>query len=455
MKLPAFLDNKDFYKKLFTIAIPIMLQNLVNAFVNMIDTVMIGRLGTVEIAAVGLGNNIFFFYMIILFGICSGGSIFTAQFWGKHDISGIRKNVGLLMVISLCVGVLFTLAAALIPYQLIGIYSRDPEVIKAGGLYLKFLAPSFLPFAISQVFVLSLRSIEKVQVPMITTAIALSVNVVLNYFLIFGIGPFPMMGVAGAAVATVIARFVETGALVAVSYRRKYAIAGSLRELTGFNSFYLRRFFSVALPVIINEIIWSAGIITQNIIFARTGTDAIAAFNITGTVSQLTWTLFIGMGNGVSVLIGKKIGEGDHAAARDYASRIIRFAPLVAVGAVCVLIPISALIPFIFNVNEGVIAAASLMFIILAISYPFRAFNMAMVIGICRAGGDTVFCAIYDVAFMWAVALPAAAIASFVFHAPVWLIYLLVLSEDPLKVVLGFWRYRSGKWLHNVTEDMS
>ncbi|GHT56726.1 MATE family efflux transporter [Spirochaetia bacterium] len=454
MKLPAFLDNRDFYKKLFVIAIPIMLQNLVNAFVNMLDTVMIGRLGTVEIAAVGLGNNIFFFYLIILFGVCSGGSIFTAQFWGKHDIAGIRKNVGLLMSINLCMGLLFTLAAALIPYQLIGIYSRDPEVIRSGGLYLKFLAPSFLPFAVSQVFVLSLRSIEKVQVPMITTAIALSVNVVLNYFLIFGIGPFPMLGVAGAAMATSIARFVEVLALLVISYRNRYAIAGSLRELTGFNGFFLRRFFSVALPVIINEVIWAAGVITQNIIFARTGTDAIAAFNITATVSQLTWVLFIGLGNGVSVLIGKKIGEGDHAAARDYASRIIHFAPLVAVGAACLLLPISTLIPFIFNVNQGVIAAASLMFIIQAASYPCRAFNMSMIVGVCRAGGDTVFCAIYDIAFMWTVALPAAAIASFVFHAPVWFIYLLIFAEEPFKFFVGLWRYRSGKWLHNVTEGL-
>jgi putative MATE family efflux protein len=420
----------------------------------MIDTVMIGRLGTVEIAAVGLGNNVFFFYLIILFGISSGGSIFTAQFWGKHDIAGIRKNVGLLIRINLFVGLLFTLAAALFPYQIIGIYSRDPEVIKAGGIYLKFLAPSFIPFAVSQAFTLSLRSIERVQVPMVTTAVALSVNVTLNFLLIFGMGPFPVMGVAGAALATSIARFVEVIALVGISYRRKYAIAGSLRELTGFNRFYLRRFFSIALPVIINEFIWSAGVITQNIIFARTGTEAVAAFNITGTVSQLTWVFFIGLGNGVSVLIGKKIGEGDHAAARDYASRIIRFAPLMAVVAACVLIPISRLIPFIFKVNQEVLAAASVMFIIQAATYPCRAFNMSMVVGICRAGGDTVFCAIYDIAFMWLVALPAAAIASFVFHAPVWLVYICVFSEEPLKFFAGLWRYRSGKWLHNVTEGL-
>jgi putative MATE family efflux protein len=286
---------------------------------------------------------------------------------------------------------------------------------------------------------------------MITTAIALAINVFLNYFLIFGIGPFPALGVKGAAIATVISRITETVILVVISYRRKYVFAGSPREMTNFNTIYVYRFFRICLPVILNEIIWSTGITMQNIIFARTDTDAIAAFNIVGTFSQLTWTLFIGLGNGVAVLIGKKIGEGQENVARDYAARIIRFAPLVATGAVFVLIPIAALIPFIFNINENVLAATESMFIILSIMYPLRAFNMAMVIGICRAGGDTVFCSIYDTVFMWTVALPLAAAASFVFHAPVAVIYLCLNIEEPLKAVLALWRYRSGKWLHNVT----
>jgi Na+-driven multidrug efflux pump len=164
--------------------------------------------------------------------------------------------------------------------------------------------------------------------------------------------------------------------------------------------------------------------------------------------------LFIGMGSGVGVLIGKKIGEGDHAAARDYAFRILCFAPLMAVGAACVLIPISRFLPLIFKVNAGVLVTAGQMMIILAIYYPCRAFNMSMVVGICRAGGDTVFCAVYDVAFMWIVSLPAAAIASFVFHAPFWLIYLLVLSEELFKFVVGLWRFRSGKWLRDVTTGL-
>ncbi|MDR3139982.1 MAG: MATE family efflux transporter [Treponema sp.] len=454
MKLSALFNDKIFYKSLFAIAVPIMLQNLVNAFVNMVDTVMIGRLGTVEIAAVGLGNQVFFLYSLTLFGISSGGSIFTAQFWGKRDIGGIRANTGFCMTLNLTVALGFTLAALLAPEGILAIYSRDERVIKAGARYLKNLAPAFIPFAISQVFVLTLRSIEQVRLPMLTTLIALSVNVILNYLLIFGFGPIPAMDVAGAARATAVARLVEMIILVSVSYARKYQLAGSLRQLFGFRLPFISRFFRVAFPVILNEIIWSSGISLQNVIFARTHTDAIAAYNITNTLSQLTWVLFIGLGNGVGVLIGKKIGEGAYAAARDYAARIIRFAPLLALGAALFLFPLSGLLPYFFKVNANVLAHTTVMFFILGCSYPFRAFNMSMVVGICRAGGDTVFCAIYDNLFLWGAAIPAAALASFVFHAPVGIIYLCIIMEEPLKTAVGLWRCNTGKWLHNVTEGL-
>ncbi|MDR1900140.1 MAG: MATE family efflux transporter [Treponema sp.] len=450
MKLRSLFDDRQFYRNLFAIALPIMLQNLVNAFVNMVDTVMVGRLGTVEIAAVGLGNQVVFLYSLILFGIVSGGSIFTAQFWGKRDLGGIRKNTGFCLILNLSTALIFTAGALFFPEGLIGIYSRDPLVIQSGALYLKTLAPAFIPFAVSQVFVLTLRSTGQVKIPMVTTVIALLANMVLNYLLIFGAGPIPPMGVAGAAAATAAARIVEMLLLLILSYRGAHAPAGSLRELLAFNGAFARHFFKICIPVIVNEFIWSLGISVQNIIFARTHTDAIASFNITNTVSQLTWVLFIGLGNGVGVLIGNKIGEGKEAAARDYAARIIRFAPILSLGAALILIPLSRLLPLIFNVSGGVLKAAGEMFVILSLLYPFRAFNMSMVVGICRAGGDTVFCVLYDVVFMWAAALPLAAAASFLFNAPVWVIFLCVNVEEPLKMLLGLWRYRTGKWLHNV-----
>jgi putative MATE family efflux protein len=454
MKITNLFSDREFYKNLFAIAVPIMLQNLINSLVNVLDTVMIGRLGTVEIAAVGLGNNVFFFYMIILFGICSGGAVFIAQFWGKRDIGGIRKTVGLCCIINLFIGSIFTLGGVLIPERIIGIYSTDGEVIRSGAQYLRCLAPSFLPFALAQALVLSLRSIEQVKAPMTTTIAALSVNAVLNWLWIFGIGPFPAMGVAGAALATTVSRLTEALLLIGICRRRNYPIIGPLREMCNFNQAFISRFVRIVAPIIMNEFAWSLGVTMQNIIFARTHTDAIAAFNITGTISQLTWVLFIGLGTGVGVLIGKKIGEGDHDGARNYALKIIFFVPLAALAAAAALIPISYIIPLIFKVNETVLRTAAQMLLILAAAYPCRAFNMAMVVGICRAGGDTVFCAFYDTAFMWIAALPAAAAASFFFNAPFWVIYLLLLSEELFKMIAGVWRFRSGKWLHDVTRGL-
>jgi putative MATE family efflux protein len=448
--LDLFKD-RQFYKNLFSISIPIMLQNLINSFVNMVDTVMIGRLGTTEIAAVGLGNQVFFLYNMILFGICSGGAIFTAQFWGKQDIQGIRKNMGLCLISNLSVALIFTGMVVINSEGIIGIYSRDAEVVRLGGQYLKTLAPCYIPFGISFVFILTLRSVERVKLAMVSTVIALTINMVLNYFLIFGIGPFPAMGVSGAARATVIARYTEMIILISVSYARRYPMAGKLRELMAFNSPFVSRFIRIAFPVVVNETLWALGITVQNIIFARNHTDAIAAFNITNTVSQLTWVIFIGLGNGVAVLIGKKIGEGNDQTARDYARRITAFAPLMAAAAALILFPISRLLPFIFNVNANVLSIASVMFIILCCSYPFRAFNMTLIVGVCRAGGDTIFCVLYEIIFMWGFSLPLGAAMSFIFHAPVWLIFFCLASEDVFKAMLGFWRLRSGKWLHDVT----
>ncbi|MDR2211227.1 MAG: MATE family efflux transporter [Spirochaetaceae bacterium] len=446
----SLFGDKQFYRSLFSLAIPIMLQNLVNSFVNMVDTIMIGRLGTAEIAAVGLGNQVFFLFTMVLFGICSGGAIFTAQFWGKKDIQGIRKNAGLCFFLDTTVALIFTILALTVPEGIIGFYSKDPRVISIGAVYIKTLAPAYIPFGISFVFMLTLRSIERVRLAMVAALIALSINMGLNWIFIFGAGPVPAMGVRGAAIATVIARIVEMLILVTVSYRRKYQMAGTLREYTGFNLAFAGRFLRITGPVIFNEFIWALGITVQTIIFARTGTDAVAAFNITNTFSQLTWVVFIGLGNGVAVLIGKKIGEGAEATARDYANRIVIFATLLAAVVALLLYPFSLLLPLIFNVNPQVLRYISIMFIILCCSYPFRAFNMNLIVGVCRAGGDTIFCVLFEVFVMWGYSLPLGAAMAFLVHAPVWLIYLCLCSEDIFKMIIGLWRLKSGRWLRTL-----
>lgn len=441
------MKSKGFYSSLVAIAIPISLQALLQNFVNMLDTIMIGRLGSVEIAAVGLGNQIFFILNMILFGITSGGGVFIAQFWGKKDLAGIRKSLGLMTLIAFVVSFIFTIVCLLIPNQLIRLYSPDPQVIQVGGDYLRFVCLSYVPTAISFSITLALRSTERVKLPLVCTSISLFTNLIANYLLIFVAG----LGVKGAAIATVISRIIELVILATWSYSHKYEICGKLKELLGFNRYFIVKFLKIAFPVIINETFWGLGTSVYNAIFAHAGTNAFTAYSITGTISQLTWVFCMGFGNGVGVLIGKRIGEKKIDEAKTYAKRSMWFMPLIGAFVGVFLVPLSKLLPVFFNVDQEIIKTATAILMILIFVYPFNSFCMNWIVGVCRAGGDTVFSAVAEIVVLWCVAIPLGYVAAFVLHLPAPMIYLFFCSESIVKAIIGAIRVLSGKWLHEVT----
>ena len=441
------MTSKGFYSSLVAIAIPISLQALLQNFVNMLDTIMIGRLGSVEIAAVGLGNQIFFILNMILFGITSGGGVFIAQFWGKKDLAGIRKSLGLMTLIAFVVSFIFTIVCLLIPNQLIRLYSPDPQVIQVGGSYLRFVCLSYVPTAISFSITLALRSTERVKLPLVCTSISLFTNLIANYLLIFVAG----LGVKGAAIATVISRIIELVILATWSYSHKYEICGKLKELLGFNRYFIVKFLKIAFPVIINETFWGLGTSVYNAIFAHAGTNAFTAYSITGTISQLTWVFCMGFGNGVGVLIGKRIGEKKIDEAKTYAKRSMWFMPLIGAFVGVFLVPLSKLLPIFFNVDQEIIKTATAILMILIFVYPFNSFCMNWIVGVCRAGGDTVFSAVAEIVVLWCVAIPLGYVAAFVLHLPAPMIYLFFCSESIVKAIIGAIRVLSGKWLHEVT----
>ena len=440
------------FKSLFVIALPIILQNLMQSTVNMLDTLMVGQLGSVEIASVGLGNQIYMLLNMVLFGISSGGAIFIAQFWGKKEKSGIWKMEGVMFSFSIVIALIFTFASVFFPKFLIGLYSKDFHVIEIGARYLRIVAFSFPFFAMSFAFSMALRSTEHVKLPMVATMISLVLNAILNYLLIFGIGFFPSLGIVGAAIATCISRIVECFILFIVAYSKKYEVASSVKNLFSFTFFEVRKFIKIAFPVIINEAIWGLGTSMHSLIMGRTSTEAISAFNITGTISQITWVFFIGVGNAAGIIIGKKIGEGNETEARKYANTLSWFMPVMAIFIGLLLIPISKFLPFMFNVEANILVQAKMMLMILMCCYPLNAFNMCWVVGICRAGGDTVFAAIIDVCFMWIIAIPLAACVAYFTNVQPYIIYICLLSEQIFKAIVGFYRIKSGKWLHNVVE---
>ncbi len=445
-------SGESFVPTLIQIAIPIALQNLVSSSVNMLDTVMVGQLGATPLAAVGLGNQIYFLLMLLLYGVSTGGGIFIAQYWGRRDLPGIRRTVGLCLTAGLVAGAFFTVAAVAAPRFLIGLYSRDAEVVRIGADYLRIAALSYLPTVASSILGFSMRSCEKVRLPLVASIVSLGMNAFLNWVLIFGEFGIPALGVVGAAWATVAARTAEALIMLIVPYVRRYPTAGRLRELVDWSGIWISRFVTVALPVVVNEVIWSLGITTYNAIFARSGTDAIAAYNVTSTVSQLSMVLFFGTASAASVMIGKKIGEGRHDLARDWARRFALLAPCLGIVFGLLLIPLRSLLPFVFRLDAPVLAQASAMLLVLGLTFPFRVFNFHLVVGICRAGGDTKFGLLFDLLGVWGIGVPLAALGAFVWGLPAWGIYLMCSVEEVAKSFVGLWRFLSRKWLRSVTE---
>lgn len=445
-----------FIASLFTIALPIILQNFLSSFVNMLDTIMVGQLGAVEIAAVGLGNQVFFVMNIMMFGIVSGGSIFISQYWGKKDLDGIHRTLGIMLAGTFVISLLFFFAATIVPEVCLRIYTKDEQVLKIGSSYLRTVAPSYLFIGIGFAIGQASRSIERPKLPMYATGISVIINGILNYLFIFGVKTgsvviIPEMGIIGAAIATVIARVIEFSILVIIPYSKKYEIAVGIKKYFNHQSGFFARYLKIAIPVLINESLWGIGTSLQSSIFGHAGTDIVAAQNITSTISNLIWTFFIGCGNAAAILIGKKIGENLHDEARKLANKITYF--MIGSGACLslLLIPLALCLKYFFNVEPEVIKMAQVFLYITVLLYPLWAINMVIVVGVCRSGGDTIVGMIIDIGFMWLISLPLGFCAVKFWQLPYWAIFLCIHTEDIFKSTMGMIRLKSGKWLHDVT----
>ena len=448
----TFLKDKIFLKAMLAIALPIALQNLITSSLNMVDTLMITTLGQTSIAAVGLANQFFFFYILIVFGINSGTSIFIAQYWGKEDIKSIRKVLGLAVSLSAVMGTVFTIIAFLFPQLIMRILIDEPAVIKIGSDYLRIVALSYIPTSVSFAYSVALRTTGKPNIPMKISAISFVTNTFFNYILIFGKFGIPAMGVKGAAWGTVIARFVEIGVTLYAVYSKNGVLAAKFNELISWNKDFVSKYLKTTYPVIFAEAAWSLGQVLYSIAYAKLGEEATAAIQIANTIQNVFFVLVRGIANACTVMIGSKIGSGDEEEAYEYAKHFMIIATILGVilGSIQALTPKLTLMLF-RGLDQSLYDVSKTLLVVMGLTFVIRVFTATGIVGVLRGGGDTTFAMIIDVGSVWIVGVPLAFIGAMLLKIPVYWVYAIVTIEEVIKIIVIIPRVISKKWIKNIT----
>ncbi len=453
--LKELFYDKKFYKMVLFLALPIILQNLIASSVNMLDTLMIGRVGEVELAAVGIANQFYFIFSLFIMGISSGCAVFIAQLWGKRDKNNIQKVLGIGIISSVLITTVFNLVGVLFPEKIISIFNIDPQVIKIGASYLKIVCFSYIFTAISFNYAAALRSVENTVLPMLASFLGLVVNGVLNTILIFGLLGFPAMGVRGAAIATIIARGSECALLVLYTYTSKNILAAKAKDLFNITRELTKSVFVTMIPVLLNEACWGLGNLTYAVIYGRIGTQATASIQICTTIFNLFMIITFGLANVAVVVIGKEIGAGREKRGLLYARRLCVVSLITGVILAVVLAITSPIVLTVFKVSEEVLRNSLRILYVYSALMPLRVFTVILVVGILRGGGDAKYGAIVQGITLWGIGIPLSFVAAFILHLPIYLVVSVTAAEEIVKCIIVVRRYKSNKWINNVVNQVS
>lgn len=441
--------QSHFYRYMLTLAIPVAMQNLITSALNMIDTVMISALGDAAIAGVGLANQVFFFYILICFGINTGSSVLIAQYHGAGDIKSLRLVNGFTISLCLVVGSVFSLAAFFWPQGVMGLLTKDPLIIQAGASYLRLVALSYLPTALSSALGSALLATGTPNLPLFASIVGFITNTFFNYVLIFGQWGFPQMGVGGAALATAIARILEFFIIFIFISRTRGVISLLPKDLFAFDRAFIRHYLDITLPVILNEAFWSLGQVLYNVAYAMSGREAIAAVQVVASIQSILFVIIRGLGPACAIMIGNTIGRGQLGQVYPLAIRFIKVT--LGVGLVMgfgIYLTRDLALAIFSDLSPQVYANARQLLVIIALAFVIKAFNSVMVVGVLRGGGDTRFSMYMETSTVWLVGVPLAFLGAAVLKVPVTWLMVLVLMDEIVKALVGVWRLLSRKWIH-------
>lgn len=448
------IDWGKFYRNVFALVVPMALQNLINVGVTAADVIMLGRVGEKALSGASLAGQVQYIMVLFLFGLTSGATVLTAQYWGKGDKRTIEKILGIGMKAALLVTVVFMAAALCIPGLLMKIFTNDPEVISEGIKYLRIVAFSYVFMGITQVYLYIMRSVERVVVATVVYLVSLLCNVVLNSIFIFGLLGFPAMGVQGAALGTLISRLVEL--LLVFGYARLYNKDIKFRFAYFMKSdrMLLMDFLRYALPVVMNEVMWGLGTAANTAILGHMGSAAVAANSVAQVARQLATVVAFGLASATAIYLGKTIGEQKFEQAKAYAHRFLVLSVIMGLAGGALVLGAAPIATSMLALTDTAKEYLKFMFFVMSYFVVAQSFNTTLVVGTFRSGGDTRFGLIMDVATMWGCSILLGWLAAFVLKLSVPVVYVILMCDELIKLPITWIRYRSLKWLKDVTREI-
>lgn len=444
-------EHRKFLKWVFTLAIPIMIQEMIFNSSSLVDQLMIGKLGAASIAAVGLANQVFFIMILIMYGVASGATTLIGQYWGKRETgydpsSEIRKVVGISLTINFVISTIFFTASMLAPEALIGVYSTDKEVIRIGTEYLKVFALTFFITPINLTISATFRSTQNTKTPMYCTFCAIAVNITFNYIFIYMLG----LGVVGAAIATVISKCVELILLLVGLKVNNHVLYCRLSQVFKFDKELTQRYIKVATPVILNEFVWVTGVSMYNKAYGLRGTDAQASILMAQTIKNFFTVAGMAIGTTATIIISNTLGNGLKEEATLYAKRYLKLSAAIAFVMAGVFLGLAPFVLSIYDVTDAVYQMAYTNCIIYATIIVFQTYNYTGIVGILRSGGDNNFTLAVDAVCVWFVGVPLAFSIGIFTGLPVLFILIGTGCEEYVKIIIVRNRVRSGKWLNTL-----
>lgn len=444
--------DKSFYKNLITLAIPIMLQNLVTYSVGLADHIMIGSLGDSAVSGVYMGNQLQTALQVLSAGIEGGILLLCAQYWGKRNTVAIKKVIAVGMRISFILGAFFTTVCVIAPKFVIGIFTDEPAVIEKGVEYLSIVCFSFIFFCITQSLIASMRSVENARIGMIVSFCSLCIDVSLNYILINGKLGFPRMGVCGAAIATLIARVCETAIIFIYVRFVDKKLALKFKELLHIDKVIFKDFIRYGMPIILGQLVWGANLMANSIILGHFGEGVITAVSLANTVNNLMYVAMNGLSAAVGIIIGKTVGSGDISRIKEY-SRTVQLM-FLCLGILTSLMFWGIREPFIslYKISDEAVGYARQFINVLRVTCIGTCYQAACLFGLVKSGGDVKFVFKNDLIFVFLIVIPSALVASYVGLSP-WVVYAYLKCDQILKCIPAFIKIRRYNWMKNLTRD--